>query len=67
MFPTQMGDFLAKKVPPTIVYTVEHGMLNNCAKQIRDLFKKNGTLLDYGNQPGTLHGDYSNYELKGSD
>jgi len=61
-----MGDALAKKVPPTIIYTVEFDILANCARQARNLFKKNGTLLDYGNLPGVLHGDYSNYALKGS-
>jgi hypothetical protein len=61
-----MGDALAKKVPSTIIYTVEFDKLANCARQARNLFKKNGTLLDYGNQPGTLHGDFNEYELKGT-
>jgi len=62
-----MGDELAKKVPPTIIYTLEFDFYRRMAEESAELYKRNGTLLDYGCLSGVYHGHFMSYGLKKTD
>merc|ERR1719183_1929287 len=47
VFPNEMGDDLAKKVPPVMIMTAEFCFLRSAAEEARDLYKRNGKLLDF--------------------
>ena len=62
-----MGDELAKKVPPTIVYTVEFDFYLKMAKESKELYERNGRLLEYGCLAGVYHGHFGIHWLKKTD
>ena len=59
-----MGDTLAKKVPPTIIYTLEFDFYRRMAEESAELYRRNGKLLDYGVLSGVYHGHFMSYGLK---
>ena len=57
-----MGDELASKMPPTIIYTTEFDSFRPDAQQAAEVYGKNGTLLDYGTLPGTFEAGAREFE-----
>ena len=62
-----MGDDLASKVPPVVIYTNEFDFYRKCAEESAELYKRNGKLLDYGVLAGVYHGHFGVFELKRTD
>ena len=56
VFPNLMGDELAAKVPPVVMYTTEHDVYRRMAEEGAKLYQRNGKLLDYGRLEGLPHG-----------
>ena len=65
--PNLMSDELAQKVPRVVVLTTEFDMYRRCAENARDLYERNGTLLEYGCVKGVYHGAYFIYSQKRTD
>jgi len=63
LFPNEMSDELAAKVPPVVVITAEFDFLRTCSIQAARLYKKNGTLLDYIEYGGGWHASYTIFHL----
>ena len=63
IFPNLMGDDLAKKVPKVIVRTTEYCFFNYMAREARDLYERNDSLIDYACYGGVWHGHFMFYNL----
>lgn len=66
LFPNLMSDSIAKKMPPTFVFTTEFDFELIPSKELIYLLKKNGTLLDYCIHPGVNHGWYIHFNTSTS-
>ena len=66
-----MGDNLASKVPPVVIYSTEFDFYLKCAEESADLYRRNGTLLDFVVDfvvlSGVWHGHFGSFTLKKTD
>jgi len=60
LFPNEMGDELAAKVPPVVIVTAEFDLLRYMSREARDLYQRNGKLLHYIEYGGGYHASYEN-------
>ena len=67
LFPNEMGDALASKVPPVVILTAEFDSLRHSSREARDLYQKNGTLLHYIELGGGYHCSWMNYDMAQTD
>ena len=67
LFPNEMGDELASKVPPVIVLTAEFDSLRYSSREARDLYQKNGSLIQYIELGGGYHCSWMNYAMAQTD
>lgn len=63
LFPNEMGDELASKVPPVVILTAEFDALRYSSREARDLYQKNGKLLGYIELGGGYHCSWMNYDM----
>eukprot|EP00656_Telonema_subtile_P020165 TRINITY_DN21325_c0_g1_i1.p1 TRINITY_DN21325_c0_g1~~TRINITY_DN21325_c0_g1_i1.p1 ORF type:complete len:317 (+),score=58.60 TRINITY_DN21325_c0_g1_i1:1-951(+) len=47
LFPNEMGDQLAAKVPPVVILTAEFDSMRYGSREARDLYQRNGRLIQY--------------------
>ena len=64
VFPNNMGDQFAKKVPPTLIYISEFSWYLRPAQEAADLYRRNKRLLDFCVLPGCFHNSHHNFELQ---
>jgi len=67
LFPNEMGDELAGKVPPVVILTAEFDSLRYSCREARDLYQKNGKLIQYIELGGGYHCSWMNYAMAQSD
>jgi len=67
LFPNEMGDDLASKVPPVVILTAEFDSLRHGSREARDLYRKNGRLLHYIELGGGYHCSWMNYAMAQTD
>lgn len=67
IFPNEMSDVIAEKLPPTVIFTSEFDIFRFAAEELAGKLKKNGVLLDYCCQPGTIHGWYFDFNSSKAD
>jgi hypothetical protein len=67
LYPNLMSANLARKMPPTVLYTTEFCHFRTMTEQARNLFRLNGRLLDYGCLKGSFYGHYNDYRLQRTD
>lgn len=63
IFPNLMGDELASKMPPTVVFTSEFDFFRIGSEELIEVLKKNGKLLDSCIHPGGHHGFFIRYHF----
>eukprot|EP00928_Gymnodinium_smaydae_P038366 TRINITY_DN26484_c0_g2_i1.p1 TRINITY_DN26484_c0_g2~~TRINITY_DN26484_c0_g2_i1.p1 ORF type:complete len:367 (+),score=46.60 TRINITY_DN26484_c0_g2_i1:44-1102(+) len=63
LFPNEMGDELAGKVPPVVILTAEFDSFRHASREARDLYHKNGTLIQYIEFGGGYHCSWMNYDM----
>lgn len=66
LFPNEMGDKLAAKVPPVVIVTAEFDLLRYHSREARDLYQKNGKFLHYIEYGGGYHASYENFYMEES-
>lgn len=62
-FPNLMSDAECKQCPRLVGYSCEFDCYLRCALDQRDLFERNGRLLDFGVLKGTFHGSFWMFHL----
>ena len=67
LFPNEMGDELAGKVPPVVILTAEFDSLRYSSREARDLYQKNGKLIQYIELGGGYHCSWMNYAMAQTD
>jgi acetyl esterase/lipase len=67
LFPNEMGDELAGKVPPVVILTAEFDALRYSSREARDLYQKNGKLIQYIELGGGYHCSWMNYAMAQTD
>jgi acetyl esterase/lipase len=63
LFPNEMGDQLAAKVPPVVILTAEFDSFRYSSQEARDLYQKNGKLIQYIELGGGYHCSWMNYAM----
>jgi len=67
LFPNEMGDELAAKVPPVVILTAEFDSLRYSSREARDLYQKNRKLIQYIELGGGYHCSWMNYAMAQTD
>jgi len=66
LFPNEMSDSLAAKVPPVVIVSGEFDFLRYASKEAADLYRRNGKLLAYIEFGGGYHASYHNFAMEQS-
>lgn len=67
LYPNEMGDELAGKVPPVVILTAEFDSMRYSSREARDLYQKNGRLIQYIELGGGYHCSWMNYAMAQAD
>ena len=67
VFPNEMGDELASKVPPVFIQTAEYDFYRTMSREAADLYRRNGALLGFAEYGGAWHGSSYLFGLPTSD
>jgi len=66
LYPIKATDDLVKKMSPAVIITAEFDFLLHGCQALRDLYQKNGILLDYGCAAGMTHNYNFSYIFEAS-